>query len=291
MKRLVALLAYTTLLFTTSVGFSQNTDSKRILFLGNSVFFSRGGLFHAFEGFCNEAGLDYRAVSQWDQPANPFGVEFLNFGRIPLSLPEIAADKKIHAIIGAGHFDYVILDGRRVGYLLPDSVDLPDDRGKSISYQKNLQALESLHRTVVGSGAQTVLYMHPGTQSPSDYKHLVAQIYRRFQRDLSKIEIEDEQHQVILVPAMMLWLDAVKKYGIDGWYADHNHGNGLARYASACMIYTYLTGKDPRRSEFKKLTVLGKKWEKNPESRDLTASEQDARWIKNQVWLYYSTRP
>ncbi|MCP4173418.1 MAG: hypothetical protein GY758_21890, partial [Fuerstiella sp.] len=137
MKRL---FAFTILLVTSSVSFSQNTDSKRILFLGNSVFCSRGGLFHAFEGFCKEAGLDYQAVSQWDKPADPHGVEFLDYGRIPLSLPEIAADRRIHALIRSGPFDFVILDGRRAGYLLPDSVDLPDDRGKSIPYQKNLQA-------------------------------------------------------------------------------------------------------------------------------------------------------
>jgi hypothetical protein len=287
MKSLFAIII---LMVTTSVGFSQNTDSKRILFLGNSVFYSRGGLFHSFEGFCKEAGLDYQAVSQWDKPADPLGVEFLDYGRIPLSLPGVAADKKIHALIRSGQFDYVILDGRRAGYLLPDSVDLPDDRGKSIPYQKNLQALESLHRTIVGSGAQTVLYMHPGTQSPSDYKHHVAQIYKRFQVDLSKTKIDGKQHQVILVPAMMLWLDALKKYGIEGWYADHNHGNGLARYASGCMLYAYLTGKDPRQSQFKKLTVLGKSWKNIPESKDLVASEQDAKWIKKQVWLYYLTR-
>ena len=284
-------LAITILLVTTSVSFSQNTDSKRILFLGNSVFYSRGGLFHAFEGFCKEAGLDYQAVSQWNKPGDPLGIEFLDYGRIPLSLPGVAADNKIHALINSGQFDYVILDGRRAGYLLPDSVDLPDDRGKSIPYQKNLQALESLHRTIVRSGAQTVLYMHPGTHSPSDYKHHVAQIYQRFQADLSKTIMDGKQHQVILVPAMVLWLDAIKKYGIEGWYDDRSHGNGLARYASSCMLYTYLTGKDPRQSQFKKLTVLGKSWENIPESKHMDASEQDAQRIKKQVWLYYSTRP
>ena len=96
-------------------------------------------------------------------PPNPLGVEFLNYERIPLNLPEIAADNKIHDLIRSGQFDYVIVEGRRSVFLLPQRADLPDGRGQHIPYEKNVKALGTIHRTIVESGARTVLYIHPGT--------------------------------------------------------------------------------------------------------------------------------
>jgi hypothetical protein len=291
MKYAIKITILGLLFIGTSNSYGQNSSTYRVLFLGNSVFYSRGGLCPSFEGFCKEAGLDYQAISQWNAPTNPLGVEFLNYGRIPLNLPEVAADSTIHALIRTGNFDFVILEGRRAGYLLPDHVDLPDNRGEHIPYELNLDALSSLHRTIVQSGGQTVLYMHPGLHSTADIKHPLAQTYQRLQSDLEKMEIDGKNHEINLVPALFLWLDALKHYGVDGWYADVSHGNALARYSSACMLYTYLTGKDPRENDFNRLTEVTPTWEIIPEKTDMFASDEDAKWIKDQVWLYYSTRP
>ena len=291
-EKCAQLLVVFTVLF--SVGsvelLAQESSTKRVLFLGNSVFYSRGGLYPAFEGFCKEAGLDYQAVSQWNTPANDLGVEFLNYGRIPLNLPAMASDAKIHALIRSGNFDFVILEGRRSGFLLPDTAGLPENRGEPIPYQTNIAALGSLHRTIAESGAQTVLYMHPGQRKTAHIKHPLAQIYRRFHSDLEEMEINGKRHDVILVPAMLLWLDTLNRYGVEAWYADSGHGNALARYSSACMLYTYLTGNDPRKNRYKALTELTRTWELIPGKADMSASEEDAKWIKDQVWLYYSTR-
>ena len=276
------------LLAGTSISFGQDAKSHRVLFLGNSVFLSGGGLCQSFEGFCKAAGLDYQAVSQNNTRANLHGIEFLDFGRIPLSLPEIAAKDEIHSLIRSGQFDYVILEGRRPGYLLPAWVELPDNFGQHIPYEQNVAALGGIHRTIVESGAQTVLYMHPGSHMFADTKHPLAQIYLRLHSDLEKMEIKGERHDVTLVPASLLWLDALKRYGIEGWYADRFHGTSLARYTSACMLYTYLTGKDPRENKFRELP---RTWQTPPEEPSVYVSEEDAKWIKDQVWLYYSTRP
>ena len=275
----------------TLISYGQDSNTYRVLFLGNSVFYSRGGLCPSFEGFCKESGLDYQAFSQWNTPSNPLGVEFLSYGRIPLNLPEIAADSKIHDLIRSGNFDFVILEGRRTGFLLPDHIELSVNRGQHIPYEQNIEALSSIHQTIVQSGGQTVLYMHPGLHPNEDIKLPIAQIYQRLHSDLEKMEINSKQHKVILVPALLLWVDATRRYGVDGWYADVAHGNSLARYASACMLYTYLTGKDPRENDFKKLTELTRTWEIIPEKTDMLASDDDSSWIKDQVWLYYSTRP
>ena len=250
MKNPLTPLALGMLLVCPSTCLSQGAGSKRVLFLGNSVFCSRGGLCPSFEGFCKEAGLDYQAVSQWNTPPNALGVEFLDYGRIPVNLPDIAADKGIHTLIRSGNFDLVILEARRPGFLLPHSADLPEDAGEPIPYERNLEAMSSLHRTIVKSGAQTVLYMHPGKHTLTEIKHPVAQVYQRLHSDLTSMKIDGEQHKVILVPAMLLWLDALDRYGVEGWYTDEGHGNALARYSSACMLYAYLTGNDPRENGF-----------------------------------------
>ena len=292
MKYVTQLLMILALLIAALQSQGQDSHAYRVLFLGNSVFYYHGGLYHAFEGFCAEDGLNCQAISQRISPTDPLGIEFLDYGRIPLNLPEVAGDEKIHELIREGDFDFVILEGRRSGFLLPDDVEFPERRGAEfIPYEKNLKALSSLHRTIVASGARTVLYMHPDLHTAPDFKLPVAQIYQRLHADLEKMNIDGVQHEVILVPAMFLWLDALNRYGVEGWYADKAHGNALARYASACMLFTYLTGSDPRANDFNKLTELTGAWEVIPETMDLIASDEDAKWIKDQVWLYYTTGP
>ena len=278
------------LLVGNSISFGQDAKSHRVLFLGNSVFYSKGGLFQSFEGFCKSASLDYQAVSQWNVPSNIHGVEFLDFGRIPLNLPEIAANNEIHSLIRSGDFDYVIVEARRVGYLIPEWIELPGNGryGQHIPYEQNITALGKIHHTIVESGAKTVLYMHPGSYKFTDIKHPVAQIYQRLHADLEKMEINGKRYDVTLVPASLLWLDALKRYGIEGWYADPNHGNPLARYASGCMLYTYLTGEDPRQNNFREFP---RSWTTSQKEPSTYVSEDDARWIKDQVWFYYTTRP
>lgn len=217
---------------------------------------------------------------------NGHGVEFLDFGRIPLSLPEVAGDERILSLIRSGGYDYVIVEARCSGYLLPEPVDIPEDRGSSIPFEKNLQALGTIHRTIVDSGAQTVLYMHPELHTLEGYRLPVDQIYERLHSGLEEMKIGGKRYRVILVPARFLWGDAVKKYGVEGWYANPGRGNALARFVSGCMLYTYLTAKDPRENRFVGLPL---DWDQVESSTVVQVPWEDADWIKSQVWLYYST--
>jgi len=284
-KNLVAVLAIWTMSSITST-FCCGQSVKRVLFLGNSVWDYKGGVHQPFLGFCETAGLEFEAVSQMREHENAHGVEFLDFGRIPLSLPGVAGDERILSLIQSGGYDYVIVEARRSGYLLPEWVNIPDDRGSSIPFQENMEALGKIHRTIVESGGQTVLYMHPGLHTLERYRLPVAQIYERLHSGLEEMKIGGRRHRVILVPARFLWGDAVKKYGVEGWYANPGHGNALARYASGCMLYTYLTGEDPRENRF---TGLPLDWDQAENSPVVQVPQEDADWIKSQVWLYYST--
>lgn len=286
------------LIFSHSAYPQDEKMSNRVLFLGNSVFFSHGGIYQSFLGFCNTGGIDCRAISQRREPQHTHGVEFLRVGRIPTNLPDFAADEKFLSVIREGGFDYVIIEARREGHLLPEWVDRSNnipgwvkrfidyDPGEHIPYEKNIAALEKLHRTITESGAQTVLYMHPGLYYTPEWKNPLAQMYERFRDDLEAVTINGTTHEVILVPASLMWRDAVNRYGADNWYADHIHGNAMARYASGCMVYTYLTGDDPRNNSFRQLP---KHWVIPPDTESEYVSMEDAEWIKKQVWFYYST--
>jgi hypothetical protein len=128
--------------------------------------------------------------------------------------------------------------------------------------------------------------MHPGLHVLPGWKHPVAQIYRRLQADLEQLEINGKPQKVVLVPASLLWLDAEIRYGVDKWYTDPSHGTPLARYASGCLLFTYITGKDPRGSTFQELP---RSWNVAPEAPIELVNEEEANWIKDQVWLYYTT--
>ena len=289
----IKVLALSALLVLIAAGnpyAAQRGAPIRVLFLGNSVFYFHGGLYQSFEGFCAAGGVDAQAVSQREAPEYTHGIEFLNYGRIPLTLPEMAAEEAVHALILNGRFDYVILEARREGYLLPEWVDRPDSirTGEHIPYQQNLEALGKLHRTIVNTGAQTVLYMHPGLRDAPFWRHPVAQIYEKIRHELEHMEIGGERHEVLLVPASLLWGDAIERFGLDAWYADYIHGKGIARYASGCMLYAYITGRDPRANSYRQLPSP---WTASPDEEAGFVAVEDARWIKNQVWLYYSTRP
>ena len=285
-----AVLAYAVALSWGWSSFSADypNNEAKVLFLGNSVFNYRGGVCQSFEGFCKEAGLRWEAMSQWTKPENAHGIEFLGYGRIPLNLPEVAADERIHDLIKKGSFDFVILEARRPGYLIPDWVDRPEalKRGEHIPYERNLEAIAALHQSIVKSGAQTVLYQHPGHHELGDWKHPVARIYERLRSDLEGLQIDGERHEVILVPASFLWLDARNRFELSDWYSDPNHGTALARYASACLLFTYLTGEDPRKNGFNQLP---KNWSDRPEAPAVFADPAAEAWIKRQVWFYYSS--
>jgi hypothetical protein len=297
---MVKIVLVITLLFLTGPLSSQdNNQSLRVLFLGNSVFYFNGGLYQSFMGFCFADGIDCKAVSQRHKPENTHGAEFLGIGRIPNNLPDFAAGEKYHTLIREGGYDYVIIEARREGHLLPEWIDrsrnIPGwiqrfvdyDVGESIPYEQNLAALARLYKSIVNSGAKMVLYMHPGLYYTPDWKSPLAQIHERFKDDLEAMEVHGRDKEVILVPASLLWRDALNRYDADNWYADHIHGNAMARYASGCMLFTFLTGKDPRNNSFRELP---KNWQTTPDEPADLINEEDAEWIKKQVWFYYTTR-
>ena len=291
MRRIAVTLTTLTLLLAPSrpPAVAQSADGYRVLFLANSTFGASGGIHQPFEGFCASAGLECEAVrTHGESPTVIHGIEYLGLGRIPLSLPDLARTDWVHQAIRTGGFDYVVMDQRRSDYLLPDWVDGPglvlgDPQD---SYEETLAGLTELHRTVVASGAETVLLAKNPVRYSPDFTYPLTQIVQRLGTDLERVEIDGERHRVPVVPHGALWLAAASHFGAEQWFLDDVHGNQLAQYASACLVFTYVTGLDPRQNPFRD---LGLPWESPENSRPEQVSEEAAAWIKNQVWLYYTT--
>lgn len=269
---------------------AQAPPSHRVLFLGNSVFRASGGILQPFEGFCAAAGLDCEAVSQAGQsPIVLHGIEGLGFGRTPTRLLDMARTEWIHSVIESGGFDYVILDQRRPGWLLPDWIEsLTESQGRPQDpYEETLAALTEIHRTIVKSGAKMAIFAKHAPSHQLDLTQPMTQVVKRLGADLERVEIDGERHRVLVVPAGAFWLDAMNRFGgVDAWHVDPGHGNRLAQYASACLIFTYLTGRDPRQNPFRD---FARPWRAPEDSPTEQVSEEAATWIKKQAWLYYTT--
>jgi hypothetical protein len=290
---------------------AQKPDSLRVLFLGASYFLSGGSALQSFEGFCEAANLQCEAVSQRPAPPYTHGVTFMGL-RTPIRGPNEAAESpEVQELIRDGDFDFVVVWAFMAG--LPHECaacasDVPAGYEeffgfRSRSYEENLADLTSLHRTIVSSGAETVLYMFHPWLPFMHLMHPVAQLYGRLQIDLSSVEIDGRQHQVHLVPAGLLWLDAVAlpgEYKLENafdhqsprfdradWYRDGGHPAALGQYANGALFFAYLTGRDPRDIPY---TQLPRDFFNDPpEQPARVIPGEDAEWIKRRVWYYYST--
>lgn len=294
MRRIAATLAVlASTLAVVRSAIAQEDNAYRVLFLGNSLFLHGGGIHRPFEGFCEAADIECQAVTQHDvvgqrvagTPVERNGVEYLGFGRVPTRLPDMARSAWIHSMIRSGRFDFVVLDQRRPGYLLPDWVGARD--GPQDPYEAILDALVEIRGTIVESGARMVIMAKHAPSNALNWTAPMTRVVERLAADLERIEINGERHPVLVVPTGSLWLDAVNRFGAEAWYEDPRHGNGVAQYASACMVFTYLTGVDPRQSTFtdRFLTDVQRYPESLPDGK---VSTEVATWIRDQVWLYYS---
>jgi hypothetical protein len=281
---------------------AQKPDSLRVLFLGASYFLTGGSVLQSFEGFCEAANLQCEAVSQTSAPPYTHGVTFLGL-QTPVRGGDRAMDPEVHELIRDGEFDFVVVWAYLAGLpyeWLPSGYD---ERFRSPSYEETLTNLTSLHRTIVSSGAETVLYMwHPWLPF-MHLMHPVAQLYWRLQVDLSSVEIDGRRHDVRLVPVGLLWLDAVAMPGSHDyenhfdpkpprfdradWYFDGGHPAALGQYANGALFFAYLTGRDPRDIPYAELPRSF--YNDPPEQPARVIPGEDADWIKRRVWYYYST--
>lgn len=94
--------------------------------------------------------------------------------------------------------------------------------------------------------------------------------------------IDGKKHEVLQVPGLLL-SEACRKMEqagrgggqrATGWEQGGIHPTELGQYAYGCLIYTFISGKDPHQIAFK-----------------TGVEEKDAKWIWDNVWLLYNKHP
>ena len=93
-------------------------------------------------------------------------------------------------------------------------------------------------------------------------------------------KIDGEKHKVLLIPGLLLSEAARAKIQTGGgqrktgWEDGGIHPAEQGQYAYGCLIFTFISGKDPHGIAYK------------------TGSDQnDEKWIWDQVWQLYNKRP
>lgn len=271
----------------------QDSESYRVLFLGNSRYYASGGPLQPFEGFCRAEGLLCETVNQGRPPPerSPHGIEFSGLGRIDPSMRNVARDERVRELISSGGFNYVVVHSRSNDFVpdwvepaVPDWVETPVDVPSYVG-RETTEAFKDLHRVIVEAGATTVVTMSHMVSSYVQQMHIVAEEHQRLKEELDAMMIGGSRHPVILVPTGLFWMDAMHKFGLESWYADSAHGTSLAQYATGALFYTYLTGRDPRQNVFAELPVP---WRAPDDAPKEFVPATQAEWVKNLAWWYYS---
>lgn len=260
-----------------SILYSQDTNtlSQKVLFLTNSTFHASGGAMKPFNGYSSSAGSDFEALGSYGFfKSTPEGQRISPFikGQI--------VDDRILELIKNGDFAYVVLVTRYQAFLT-------DDESK-----KEIEAFKVMHEYIVRSGAQTVVsisYIIRDYSNDSEIQARNLAKHKELKNVLDNTVIEGEKFPIILVPTALLWTEGISQFGIDSWFADRVHGSALAQHASGCLFFTFITGLDPRTSDYNELHIGNiSKTNKKAYFSDKELTQEQAKWLRNRVWSLYN---
>ncbi|MFC1499820.1 hypothetical protein ACFL6T_02230 [Candidatus Zixiibacteriota bacterium] len=268
---------------STSPLAAEKASTLRVLFLGTSEFGASGTLLVPFQRFCTAVGIACEAYRQYD---------FLGPGsanRPPARVRDVIKDVRFAQLIEDERFDFVVLSGW----------EFEQEYFEEGKEKDTIAAFQELHRTIVQSGGQTVLFQsYPILGSRDDLRGIVDG-YTTVKSVLDTTEINGQYSKAILVPVGELWVEAYEHFELEtiwkmstipevgtipcirsnfnpegnNWYQDPRHATRLAQYATACLFYTFITGRNPHLNPF----------------ADNATPEQSA-WIKRVVWQLASSQ-
>lgn len=244
---------------------AQTEPGPRVLFLGNSSYTVNGGSLVPFEGYCTAAGISCEAVHNYDV----FG------GRVSPFWPGLAEDQRFTDLLARVSFDYIVLWTRH--YAVDDSL-----------WTSTLEGLKAVVQSIAASGATTVLAMSYTPVDQLDKLDHVEERFAQLQQEVKELRVNGSSPPVTYVPFGRLWGDGVARFGPDAWYADPLHGTRLAQYATGCLWYTFLLGRDPRGVPFTRLPDHPRL---EDSERGQAATPEAVAWIQARAWeLYQASR-
>jgi hypothetical protein len=145
----------------------------------------------------------------------------VSFTRPGWTLRDSASDKQLWRLLAGTEWDAVVLQEQTT---LANS-------SPSVVRQESLPAALQLHEHVTGRGAQLVIFMNWPW---------------RYRGDLA-----DQLDSVLVAPVGPAASEAVRRRpDLDLLDDDGHHPSLAGSYLAACVLYTVLTGRDPRASAF-----------------------------------------
>jgi hypothetical protein len=257
--------------------YSQDTDSltQRVLFLTNSTFHASGGAMAPFNGYCESTESNFKAFGSYgffrSTPEGQRISPFIN-GQI--------SDDRIIDLINNEQFAYVMLVTRYEAILTEEDS------------KKELEAFQVMHEHIARSGARTVIsisYIIREDANDLEIQKNVISKHKIIKNVLDNTVIDGKKFPIILVPTGLLWTQGINEFGIDSWFADAKHGSALAQHASGCLFFTFITGQDPRASDYNELyTGYISEINKKAFFSDKELTKEQAKWLRNQVWSLHN---
>lgn len=212
------------------------------LFIGNSQITACGGNLVPLKTFHQVQGLTINPTQLQGAPSFQ-----LQVGALPAALP----------------MDFVALVNRMEDW-------------DAYGYAQNLAWAKSVHTSIVGRGSRTVLwmsYMVGIGPANSTHKNTIVNYWKRLQTDLENVVVNGSRRDVLLIPVLELWeLGKVRlpynsagascKYA-RGFQTDDRHATEAGQYAVGVLVSTFLSCKDPRKSDSAPFPSSYKQWVKD----------------------------
>lgn len=244
--------------------FAQKT--KKVLVLANSTFHFNGGAMEPFNGYCKSSKTNFKALGSYGYLKSTARGQ-----RISPFIQRQVDDKRIENLISTKAFDFVVLVTRYTSFLTPEKA------------KTEVEAFRKMHERISLSGARTVVsisYIIREKTKGEKIQRSNYESHKMLERLLNDMEIKGKKSPIILLPTGVLWKEGVDRFGLDKWFADGVHGTPLAQHASGCLLFTFITRKDPRTNAYSDLYT-------NSKFMDRKLSMEQKDWITSRVWKLY----
>jgi len=245
---------------------NDTSSQTKVLLLTNSTFHIHGGSMTPFNGYCSDTGTEFKAIGSYQYLKSTTKGQ-----RISPFLKGQVTDPRIQHLLKKEEFSYVVLVTRFTAFL--------NDKGADLE----IEAFKKMHEQIVRTGARTVVSVSYVTRDETNDSKVQSRnlaMHKKLKDALDNTEIDGKKSPIILVPTGTLWSEGCDEFGVDSWFADEVHGTPLAQHASGCLFFTFITGKDPRKSAFIEL-------QSNRSFPEKILTPEQAEWLKNRVWGLY----
>jgi hypothetical protein len=229
----------------------KSENVVKILCAGKSAFKNRyGNMMSHLKAFADADDLHYEAD-------NSIAYDIRN----RWNLATLASEPALQNALVKGDYDYIIIHHR-------------NNFWNSDNNEPAYKGSEALHELIIKSGGQTVLWMtYEWGPASTDIIAEHRLYWETAKRRMDEHLIDGKIYPALMTPTMILVAEMKDKWGDEEVLPDSVHLNHRSLFAISALIYTYISGNDPRISSY------------TPEG----ISSEDIEWIKNKAWEYYKT--